>query len=453
MPVAPVPAAPGEEQPTGVRWLVLALGSLVSFTLYLHRYTWGFLKNDLREEFGWDLVTLGWLDSAFSISYGIGQVPAGMLSDWFGARGLMVAAIAGWSLSLGATALATGVVSMAAFRLLFGATQAGCYPTLSKVTKNWFPIGSRTGAQAWMATFAGRMGGAMSTVLLGTVLMGWLHLPWRGAIAVLTGIGLTVGVVFLLLFRNSPAAHPRANSAEAELIAGTDPAARQASRARVSWSKLLKHPTVLLLMARCFLSTFADQLFVSWIPLYLLMEKQVDVKEAGWMTSIPLIGGALGGVFSGYAQSWILLRTGRARLARSTLGFCGKFTAMFVIYISLLQDNPLLIVLLLGLTKFFADWGLPASWGAVTDIGGRSPASVFGSINTVGSIGGALAGPVIGWVILSFSSGDTPDGAGWTALFVLVGVVYVTCASLWLLIDCTNSIEPEDAPPPATATT
>lgn len=421
--------------------MVLALGSVVSFTLYLHRYTWGFLKADLGQEFGWDLVTLGWLDSAFSISYGAGQVPAGILGDWFGAHGLMTVAIVGWSLSLGATALATTVVSMGACRLMFGVTQAGCYPNLSKITKNWFPVGFRTGAQAWMATFAGRMGGAMSTVLLGTVLMGWLELSWRSAIGVLTGFGLLVGLLFLLLFRNSPAAHPRSNQAEADLIIGSDPDARQASRSRVSWSKLLKHPTVLLLMARCFLSTFADQLFVSWVPMYLLLEKEVDVKSAGWMTAIPLAGGAMGGVFSGYAQSWILIRTGRPRLARSTLGFCGKFTAMFIIYLSLQQNNPLMIVLLLGLTKFFADWGLPASWGAVTDIGGRNPASVFASINTVGSIGGAIAGPTIGWVIMSFSSGEQPDAAGWQALFVLIGVVYVTCASLWLLIDCTRTLE------------
>src|SRR5438132_13911209 len=58
--------------PTRVRSLVFALACGISFLLYLHRYTWGFVKKDVRDEFGWDPSTLGWLDGLFGISYGVG---------------------------------------------------------------------------------------------------------------------------------------------------------------------------------------------------------------------------------------------------------------------------------------------------------------------------------------------------------------------------------------------
>ncbi|MGH7135206.1 MAG: hypothetical protein ACREHD_05660, partial [Pirellulales bacterium] len=69
---------------TRIRLLVLALSCAVSFVLYLQRYAWGFIKKDVQDEFGWDSVTLGWLDGLFGISYGAAQIPAGIMCDWFG---------------------------------------------------------------------------------------------------------------------------------------------------------------------------------------------------------------------------------------------------------------------------------------------------------------------------------------------------------------------------------
>ncbi len=94
------PPPPASPAPTNVRGLVLALACGLSFLLYLHRSTWGFVKKDVQEQFGWDPVTLGWLDSGFPISYGASQVPAGVLCDWFGARAVLGAAVLLWSPSL-----------------------------------------------------------------------------------------------------------------------------------------------------------------------------------------------------------------------------------------------------------------------------------------------------------------------------------------------------------------
>jgi sugar phosphate permease len=157
--------------PTNIRWLVFALASATSFLLYLHRYTWGFVKVAVAEEFGWGDDKLGWLDSAFMISYAGGQIPGGMLGDWFGPRMVLGTMILVWSLSMGGMGLAGGVRSMAWVRMFFGLAQAGCYSNLSKVTKVWFPISERTAVQGWVASFFGRMGGAASFILFGSLLI------------------------------------------------------------------------------------------------------------------------------------------------------------------------------------------------------------------------------------------------------------------------------------------
>jgi len=61
------------------------------------------------------------------------------------------------------------------------------------------------------------------------------------------------------------------------------------------------------------------------------------------------------------------------------------------------------IVSIFALVKFFGDWTQPAVWGTVTDVAGKNAASVFGAVNTVGSIAAFLAGPLMGLMIMSFS--------------------------------------------------
>ena len=48
--------------------------------------------------------------------------------------------------------------------------------------------------------------------------------------------------------------------------------------------------------------------------------------------------------------------------------------------------------------RVFSDWSLPTQWAAVTDMGGRAAATLFGIVNTVGIVGGFVAGPVFGYL-------------------------------------------------------
>lgn len=421
-------------KPTRVRSLILALACAVSFLLYLQRYAWGFIKKDVQDEFHFSPVELGWLDGLFTISYAFGQAPSGVACDWFGVHLMLGSSILLWSLALGALAWAASTADLAAARVAFGLTQAGCYPALGKASKNWFPLGTRTAAQALIATFSGRSGGAASFFVFGAVLLGWFGMPWRTAVVVFAALGLAFGAVFLVLFRNSPAEHPWANEAEAELVAAGDPAAAFAARARLRWSLVFRSPTILFLLVRSWASNMADVLFVYWAPLYLRSEKGVDAASAGWMAALPLVGGALGGLASGLLQTWWIRRTGDRRMARRTAGMVGKFTAAVLILSCLSLSSAVAISCLLLAVKFFADAEQPAEWGTISDIAGRSPATVFALVNTFGAIGGFVAGPLIGLVLKHFSGSDEITAAGWNAVFVLIAIEYVVASSTWLFI-------------------
>jgi sugar phosphate permease len=438
-----VTAAPNA-RPTNIRWLVFALSCGMSFLLYVHRYTWGIIKAEVESEFHWDKSTLGWLDSAFMFSYSGGQIPGGMLGDWFGPRVVLSAMLLLWSLSMGAMALARGFTSMTTARVLFGLAQAGCYPNLNKITKVWFPLSERTTVQGWVASFFGRMGGAVSFILLGTVMLGTWHFSWRTAVGWLTGLGCLFTVAFYLLFRNTPRSHPWANPAEAELITSGDATATDATRSLIDWRLVLRSPIVWALLFQQFTCAFVDNFFSNWLPLYLKEAKGIQTVSGGWMSALPLVGGALGGLMAGgLLQGWLIKTTGNRRWSRSGIGLVGNLLAGVCLFSSLAFDSAIHIVWMFFALKFFADWAQPACWGAVTDMGGRNAASLFALVNTSGSLAGFVSGPVMGNTIDFFGksagSGTPHNPAGWTALLILIGVVYVASALSWLFIDCTRT--------------
>jgi ACS family glucarate transporter-like MFS transporter len=416
--------------PTRVRWLIFALASCASWLLYLHRYAWGLVKSDFsRENPAYSLVDLGWLDSAFLITYAIGQIPGGLAADRFGPRIVLSVLALLWSPASAGVAWTTGLCRLIGARAIFGLAQAGVYPVLNKMTRTWFPLASRTSVQG-VVTAMGRIGGACAPVLLVYFLMGRLDLSWQTALTIISVPGMALGVAFWLCVRDSPRQHPLANRAEAELIeAGTPP------------PSIRKRPPLLLTPASAFslamifvyifTSTFQDQFYVNWLPKFLKDDKGFDNETMGLFAPLPLVGGAIGGILGGILNDVLIRHWGNRRWARSVVAFTGKAMAAILVLASLAADDGRLIMLTLVAARVFSDWSLPTQWAAVTDMGGRAAGTLFGIVNTVGIAGGVCAGPVFGYVIEQYGS---------AGLFYGVATMCAIAAASWLFIDCTQRL-------------
>ena len=75
-------------------------------------------------------------------------------------RAVLPVMVLSWSACVAGIALVGSFGALAAVRALFGLAQAGTYPVLSKVTRNWFPLSVRTTVQGMVASLSGRAGGA-----------------------------------------------------------------------------------------------------------------------------------------------------------------------------------------------------------------------------------------------------------------------------------------------------
>jgi sugar phosphate permease len=438
-------APPEPPRPTRVRWLIFGLACFASWLLYLHRYAWGIIKPAFREQYpDFSDIEIGWLDSAFLATYAFGQIPGGLAGDRFGPRVVLSILALVWSLATLGVAWTTGFWRLMAARATFGLAQAGVYPVLSKVTGTWIPRPVRTFGQAVVTTM-GRIGGACASVIIATLLMGVLALSWQAALVVVTVPGVILGIGFWVAMRDRPRVHPWTNAAEQELLGDTSPPPAHAGAVAAGDPPIRPTPTprpaleltgaslfsLAMMFLYTFTSTFQDQFYVFWLPSFLKEGCGFDNKAMGLLAPLPLVGGAAGGLIGGLLNDCLIRRTGSRRWSRSLVGFTGKFVAGSLVLLSIQMADGRMALAALVAARVFSDWSLPTQWGAVTDMGGRATATVFGIVNTVGALGGFVAGPIFGWLKQEYS---------WDGLFYGVAAMCVFAAFTWLFIDCTKRV-------------
>jgi|CXWL01.1.fsa_nt_gi sugar phosphate permease len=437
------------QRPTRVRWLVFALASGTSWMLYLHRYSWNFIRPALIEEYHFTNAQVDGLYTAFNAAYAFGQIPSGIICDFFGPHLFLSIIIVLWSVALPCFGLTSNFYGLAGLRFGFGAAQAGCYPSLSKVTRVWFPLRTRTIVQGLVASFFGRGGGAMSSIIMGTLLMGFCGLPWRIAVLIMGLAGVLFGGLFFWLYRNDPQHDARVNQAELDLIRAGETAESFDGPRVLPFRRVVRSPSMRVFVLLHFLDAGSDGIYVYLMGSYFMTARAFDVATAGLLISLPLWGGAIGGVVGGFVNDGLIHLTGSRRWSRSVAGFTGKFVACLMMLVAIQQVSGLAAALCLFVVKFFSDWSQPTVWGTCTDLGGRYSATVFSIINTAGSVGGVFMPLVLGAILdrsttTELIAGEEKVITNYSPMFTTIAAMYLASACCWLFINCTRSLEKEE---------
>ena len=144
---------------------------------------------------------------------------------------LTVAAIL-WSLSIGATALASGFVVLYAARVLLGVSEGPNFPALTGAVINWLSPHERATALA-NALFAVPLALAVGDPIV-TQLLGWLD--WRLTFAALFVLSAAWVPLWYFLFRDDPADSRFVDASELAHIRTSDPSVTAAPHATLkSW--------------------------------------------------------------------------------------------------------------------------------------------------------------------------------------------------------------------------
>jgi MFS family permease len=413
------------QRPTRARYWVVAFAVTLAVIQYIDRVCISKAMPLIQRDLHFSNVQAGYIFGAFTLAYALFEIPTGWLGDRFGPRKVLLRVVIWWSLFTAATARAGSAAAMMGVRFLFGAGEAGCFPNITKAFSAWLPENERVRAQAvlWLAA---RWGGAATPLLVVAVL--GLVSSWRRAFELFGALGLVWAFFFHRWFRDNPHEHPSVNDAEKRLLTGVGTLASR--HARVPWAVFFSSRSAWLLWLQYACLSYVWYFYVTWFPTYLdaTQGEHLGPIALAVLAGLPLFGGGLGSLISGFSAGTLARRiggVGRARKALAAFGFVAAATCLLATDAA--RDRPLALAVLVGLAGMFNDFALPCAWGACMDVGGRFAGTFSGAMNMMGNLGGFIAPIVTGYVLDITGS--------WSLVFSLSSAVYVLGALSWVLLD------------------
>jgi ACS family glucarate transporter-like MFS transporter len=400
------------------RYKLIAVTFSLSMLLYIDRVAISTARNPVSEAFGLTDTQFGWVLSAFALGYALFQTPAGALADRYGARIVLAAVVGLWSVFTALTGIAWSFASLLLFRFLFGAAEAGAYPTCARAFYAWLPAGERGLAQG--INFSGsRLGAAFALPAVAWLVMA---AGWRRAFLMLGAFGIVWAAAWYAWFRNTPDEHGGVSEAELQLIQRGRPASASAAPAAIGLGALVRSANMRLAMGQYFASNFTFFFCLTWLFPYLQRTYRLEALQTGLLAALPLVGGAIGNWVGGAIVD-SLYRRGRWRESRQYAAIAGFVLSAAGLLASLAFQTPLPAVLCLTIAMLGSDMTLPPSWAFCIDIGRANAGTVSGTMNMAGNIGSfvtSLAFPYL----LAMTGSTTP-------FFVLGAVLNLMAAWLW----------------------
>src|SRR6476469_1429593 len=171
---------------TRARYRVVALATGLAMVTYLARTAIGTLAPQIRRDLGLSAVEMGWIFTAFQLAYGLFEIPTGRWADRVGTRSVLARIVIWRSVMTRATAAAGSYVTMLVVRFLFGAGEAGAWPSVARTFSRWIPQPERGRVQGIFFCGAHLVAGVTPAFIVGGGLLG----PWPGLLTVMSWRGV-----------------------------------------------------------------------------------------------------------------------------------------------------------------------------------------------------------------------------------------------------------------------
>ncbi len=406
------------------RWNILLLLGCSQAIAYIDRVNFSVVGPDLVRNHGYTTAEVGLLLSIFNWAFTASLLLAGPITDWVRPRIAFPAGVGAWSLATALCSLSTAFGPLAAFRALVGVGEATMIPSGSRVIRETFDKKSR--ALAVATFFAGnKVGLTLGIPLASILLVTW---GWAAVFYVTGSLGLFWVVWWLSVYR----APPR----EAPLV--TDSAQQQ-----IRWITLLKYRTTWGIMLGQGGYLYIYYVFATWLPGYLVLQRDLSVLQSGFVGMLPFLVGVLCVILGGWIGDRLIASGWRITLVRKSLAVGGLLGATIFTIGGAYAEDTVLAVTLLTLSVASVSFSTAAVNSMPIDV---APPHIVSSLvslqNFGGNVGGSFAPLVTG--LLVSTSGDFT-----LPLLVAAGVALVFgCGSYGFIVgDLDRELK---APPAAT---
>ena len=389
--------------------------SIIGFSLlylafcisYIDRAAISIALGQIGKDFNLQASELGIVISVFFLGYSLMQIPGGWLADRFGSKYVIVVSIALWSVFTVSTSFAWSLGSLIAIRLVFGIAEGSFPPAAIKAVAEMFSKDNKPKMTAFL-TSSNYAGSMIAPLVMAPLILG---LGWRHAFEVIGIAGVAFAVAYMLLVPGNPKPAPGQGE-------------RQGASNRIDWATtrmLLKTPFLWQLVVVWFGLSCVNKGLDSWMPLYLLQQRGLDLKSVGVLVPIPFLLATIATAIGG----WVMTRFFPDREKYLLVG-SASLTGLFV-FAMYRSDSIATLIVFQSLAYFFKSFVLATVIALPTKVLHESQLGTgIGIVNMGGQIAGFIAPMVMGFLVSASGSFDTAFGF----LIVMTAVAVVAGSTL-----------------------
>jgi len=428
----------------GMRWWMVSLVAAGLIVNYLARNTLSVAAPALMKDLSITTEQYSHIVVSWQICYALMQPVAGHIIDAIGTKlGFAIFALA-WSLTCAGAALATDWVGLAVFRGALGVTEAAGIPAGVKATTEWFPAKERSVAIGWF-----NIGSSVGAVLAPPLVV-WAiyHGGWKMAFVTVGVLGVVWTALWMLLYKH-PRDQRRLTKEEANYIAAGQEAQYSSSFiSKRRWKDILLSRNFWAIGIPRILSEPAWQTFNAWIPLYMMTERHMNLKEVALFAWMPFLAADVGCVLGGYLSPLYHRYLGVSILSsRKLVVVTGALCMIGPACVSLVA-SPVAAVALLCLGGFAHQTLSGALYAATSDMFGKNDvATATGMGGMFGYLGAAAFTAVFGVLVTQVGYGPLFCVLAIFDLFAAVALIVLAKPARASPADETSSLPGKDVEP------
>ncbi len=352
----------------------------------------------LERQLGLSPDKMGWLLSAFYVTYVLAMIPAGWLAERYGAKLILGIGFAIWSGATLLTGLCSTFVALLACRLLLGIGESATFPCMSKLIASVCRPG-QIGRANGLTAFGYLMGPAVGTYV-GSVIM--VHYGWRPTFWIFGALAL----LWIWPWLRTPAPEVRLATTPA-----AGPSLKQLLSQRALWASSLGH----------FAGNYTFYFVLSWLPDYLARDRGMSIASMGTVAGIAYLLNAAGALGAGYLADWRLRAGGSAGRVYKSLMALNHVAAIGCMLGMASLPTPLAVAclftyeLIMGLAS-------PGCFAVSQILAGPSASARWVGIqNMCGNLAGIFAPAITGYLL--GSSGNFTRAFAIAAFVNLLGIL------------------------------
>jgi MFS family permease len=395
-----------------------ALSLLLCINLfnYVDRQVLAAVEPLIREHFGASQARMGWLATAFLVSYMLFAPVFGWLGDRMSRWLLVGVGVILWSLASGGTGLAATFALLLLTRCFVGIGEAAYGPVAPTILADLYPVQVRGRILSWFY-LAIPVGSALGYVFGGGVASATGS--WRWPFYLVVAPGILLGIWALFMRDPRPAVVVREN-------------APGPSRPKLAqYFALARIPSYVLDCAGMTAMTFAIGGIGFWMPTYVYeyrYKKTVDLGQINLIFgAITVVGGFTATLLGGMAGDALRRRFPGSYFLVSAAGLLSGFPLLLLV---LVTPFPLawLFIFAAVFCLFFNTGPSNTILANVTPPAIRSTAFAV-NILIIHALGDAVSPPVMGWLSDRYNMNVA---FGFVSLMFLVGGLFWLCGAKYL---------------------